>query len=267
MSVANVGMLPRVNTNSQLENGKSRFNPEERNRKMKRLLVCMAAMGIAAMLSAEAAEAVLDRMCEGVSRYWQVAFTNEVRVPWAACPSATSATLKTIGMDGEATTTITRSGEELETAHFLAVPNGEDVCTLELTYLGAGGAALETVTGTVAFVKSAACGASVDGISVDASETKPWNRTARPGTADERIVLGYDADWIDGETEAKVTLSQQKGGKVFTSETGDGGWIAWNLRGDGWGYGWFDVSFVGVDGGSLAASVWRPNEAMVILFK
>ena len=93
----------------------------------------VATMGIVALLSAEAAEAVLDRMCDGVPRYWQVAFTNEVRVPWAVCPSATSAALKTIGMDGESTTTITRSGEELETAHFLAVPNGEDVCTLELT--------------------------------------------------------------------------------------------------------------------------------------
>ena len=94
----------------------------------------VAAMGIVALLSAEAAEAVLDRMCEGVPRYWQVAFTNEVRVPWSACPSATSATLKAIGMDGESTTTITRSGEELETAHFLTAPNGEDVYTLELNY-------------------------------------------------------------------------------------------------------------------------------------
>ena len=234
---------------------------------MKKLMMIVAAMGIVALLSAEAAEAVLDRMCEGVPRYWQVAFTNEVRVPWAACPSATSATLKTIGMDGVSTTTITRSGEELETAHFLAVPNGEDVYTLELTYLGAGGAALETVTGTVAFVKSAALGASVDGITVDASETKPWNRTARPGAADERVVFGYDADWIDGETDAHVALAGQKGGKTFTGETGDGGWIAWNLRGDGWGYDWFDVSLVGEGGGSLVASVWRPNEAMIILFK
>ena len=235
--------------------------------KKKVCLVCMAAIGTAAMLSAEAAEAVLDRMCEGNSRYWQVAFTNEVRVPWTACPSATSATLKAIGMDGESATTIMRSGEELETSHFLTVPNGEDVLTLELTYLGAGGTARETVTGTVAFVKSAALGASVDGIAVDASETKPWNRIARPGASDERVVFGYDADWIDGETEAQVTLSRQKGGKVSTSEAGDGGWIAWNLRSDGWGYGWFDVSLVGTGGGSLAASVWRTNEALTILFK
>ena len=230
-------------------------------------LAVMAAMGIVALLSAEAAEAVLDRMCEGVPRYWQVAFTNEVRVPWAVCPSATSVTLKMIGKDGESATTITRSGEELETAHFLTVPNGEDVYMLELTYLGAGGAALETVTGTVAFVKSAALGPSVEGIAVDASETKPWNHTARPGAADERVVFGYDADWIDGETDAHVALVRQKGEKTFTGETGDGGWIAWNLRGDGGGYGWFDLSLVGEGGGSLAASVWRSNEAMLILFK
>ena len=233
---------------------------------MKRLFVCMAAMGIAAMLSVEAAEAVLDRMCEGVSRYWQVAFTNEVRVPWAACPSATSATLKMIGKDGESTTTITRSGEELETAHFLAVPNGEDVCTLELTYLGAGGAALEMVTGRVAFVQSAVRGASVDGIAVDASTAKPWNRTERPGVADGRIVIGYDADWIDGESDAHIVLARQTGDKTFSGPTADGGWIVWNLR-QGWGFGWFDVSLVGEGGGSLVASVWRPNMATIILFK
>ena len=107
---------------------------------------------------------------------------------------------------------------QLETAYFLTVPSGEDVYTLELTYLGAGGAALETVTGTVAFVKSAALGPSVEGIAVDASETKPWNRTARPGAADERVVFGYDADWIDGETDAHVALAGQKGGKTFTGE-------------------------------------------------
>ena len=233
---------------------------------MKKLMMIVAAMGIVALLSAEAAEAVLDRMCEGVSRYWQVAFTNEVRVPWAACPSATSATLKTIGKDGEATTTITRSGEELETAIFLTVPNGEDVCTLELTYLGAGGAALETVTGRVAFVQSAARGASVDGIAVDASETKPWNRTERPGVADGRIVIGYDADWIDGESNAHIVLARQTGDKTFSGMTAEGGWIAWNLR-QGWGFGWFDVSLVGEGGGSLVASVWRPNMATIILFK
>ena len=184
----------------------------------------MAAMGIAARLSAEAAEAVLDRMCEGVPRYWQVAFTNEVRVPWAACPSATSATLKTIGKDGESATTILRSGEELETSHFLTVPNGEHVLTLELTYLGAGGTALETVTGRVAFVKSAARGASVDGIAVDASTAKPWNRTERPGVADDRIVLGYDADWIDGESDARIVLARQTGDKTFSGMTAEGGW-------------------------------------------
>ena len=226
----------------------------------------VAAMGIVALLSAEAAEAVLDRMCEGVPRYWQVAFTNEVRVPWAACPSATSATLKTIGMDGESTTTITRSGEELETAHFLTVPNGEDVHTLELTYLGAGGAALETVTGRVAFVKSAARGASVDGIAVDASAAKPWNRTERPGVADDRIVLGYDADWIDGESDAHVVLARQTGDKTFSGPTAGGGWIVWNLH-QGWGFGWFDVSLVGEGGSSLVASVWRPNMATIIQFK
>ena len=226
----------------------------------------VAAMGIVALLSAEAAEAVLDRMCEGVPRYWQVAFTNEVCVPWAACPSATSATLKTIGMDGEATTTITRSGEELETAIFLTVPNGEDVCTLELTYLGAGGAALETVTGRVAFVQSAVRGASVDGIAVDASAAKPWNRTERPGVADDRIVLGYDADWIDGESDAHIVLARQTGDKTYSGPTADGGWIVWNLRRD-WGYGWFDVSLVGEDADSLLASVWRPNDCFIIIFK
>lgn len=229
--------------------------------------LAFAGFWLAAAYAAQAADAVLERMCEGASRYWQVAFTNEVRVPWAACPSAVSATVKAIGMDGESVVTIVRSGSELETAHFLTVPSGEDVYTLELTYLGAGGAALETVTGTVAFVKSAALGPSVEGIAVDASETKPWNRTARPGAADERVVFGYDADWIDGETDAHVALAGQKGGKTFTGETGDGGWIAWNLRGDGWGYDWFDVSLVGEGGGSLVASVWRPNEAMIILFK
>ena len=46
---------------------------------MKKLMMIVAAMGIVALLSAEAAEAVLDRMCEGVPRYWQVAFTNEAK--------------------------------------------------------------------------------------------------------------------------------------------------------------------------------------------
>ena len=226
----------------------------------------MAVLGVAALLSAEAAEAVLDRMCVGATRYWQIAFTNEVRVPWSACPSATSATLKASGGSGETVTAITRTGGELETVHFLAVPNGEDVCMLELTYLGAGGAALETVTGTVAFVKGAVLGASVEGMAVDASATKPWNRVERPGAAAERVVIGYDADWVDGENAAHVTIARQGGGPSLAGAASDGGWIAWNLR-QGWGYGWFDVSLAGACGGSLAASVWRPNMATIILFK
>lgn len=233
---------------------------------MRRFPVCMAVLGIAALLSAEAAEAVLDRMCVGATRYWQVAFTNEVRVPWTACPSATSARLKAIAGSGETVTAITRSGGELETAHFLAVPNGEDVYTLELTYLGAGGTELEMVTGTVAFVKSAVLGASVDGIAVDASATKSWNRVERPGTAAKRVVIGYDADWIDGENAAHVAIARQGGGPSLAGDASDGGWIAWNLL-QGWGYGWFDVSLVGAGGGSLAASVWRPNMATTILLR
>ena len=106
----------------------------------------------------------------------------------------------------------------------------------------------------------------MDGIAVDASETKPWNRTERPGVADGRIVLGYDADWIDGESDARIVLARQTGDKTFSSITAEGGWIAWNLH-QGWDFGWFDVSLVGEGGGSLVASVWRPNMATIILFK
>ncbi len=217
-------------------------------------------------MSAHAADAVLDRMCEGVSRYWQTAFTNEVRVPWAACPSATSATLKTIGSAGETTAAIVRSGGELETSHFLAVPPDEDVYTLELTYLGAGDAVLEVVTGKVAFVKSATLGASVDGIAVDASATKPWSRTTRPGTTGDRVVFGYEAGWIGDETAAGVSIVKQRADNSLSDPAADGGWVAWNLR-QGWGFGWFDVSLVGEGGSSLSASVWRPNDSLFMIMK
>ena len=233
------------------------------------LAACCAACLVAFSKSgfAQTAEGTLARMCEGVSRYWQTAFTNEVRVPWAACPSAASATLKVTGMDGEVVTSITRSGGELETSHFLAVPTGEDAYTLELTYRDAGGAALETVTGTVAFVKGVASGPVVEGVAVDASEVKPWNRTARPGTDGDRVVVGYEAGWIGDETAAHVRITKQ-GTAAMASDwpTADGGWVAWNLR-RGWGYGWFDVSLVGEGSDSLLASVWRPNDCFIIIFK
>ena len=233
------------------------------------LAACCAAYlaALSAIGSAQAAEGTLARMCEGVSRYWQTAFTNEVRVPWVVCPSAVSATLKVTGMDGETVTSITRSGGELETAHFLAVPTGEDVYALELTYRDAGGAALETVTGTVAFVKGVASDAVVEGVAVDVSEVKPWNRTVRPGTDGGRVVLGYEAGWIGDETAAHVHITKQgSAGVASDGPVSDGGWVAWNLRRD-WGYGWFDVSLVGEDADSLLASVWRPNDCFIIIFK
>lgn len=231
-------------------------------------LLCASCLAVLPMIgSAQTAEGTLERMCEGVLRYWQTAFTNEVRVPWSACPSAVSATLKMTGMGGETVMPIARIGGELETAHFLPVPADEDVCTLELTYLDAGGSALETVTGTVAFVRGVASGASAEGIVVDVSETKPWNRTTRPGTDGERVVFGYEAGWLGDEAVAHVHVSKQ-GSAGMTSDwpAADGGWIAWNLR-QGWGYGWFDVSLVGEGANPLFASVWRPNDVFMILFK
>ena len=193
------------------------------------------------------------------NRRWMTVYTNEIPLAWEWNTNAASARLNIAGMNRTVTTNFASATSNWVWHAFApGVPSAEDVYDLTLTFYR-DTAVIGALTSRLAVITGAFGTAAV----YPGSESGKWGKVGK------NAVIPYDADWTNataGSATGRLMITKTDGSTKTNTLAEASGYFGWDLTGDGWGYGIFNLSltFPPMGTNTWDARLMRPMDGTII---